>query len=258
MTSQSNAKDRYGYPLSTGSNQAAEHYIVGVDLLLSQNFGAEQRLEDAIEADEGFAVAHGALAFLKMTRGLVSQARESAQRARDLSPGTSLRERQQVEAVALWVEGKGLQSLTMIREHLLEFPRDALLLRLAQRLYMLGCSGSGVPNFPQELMALLRSVEGHYGDDWSFLGQYAFAHHEKLDGTGYPLGLVDDEIPFGAKLMTISDIFDALTAGDRPYKSGMGPRRALFILREEASKGRLDTDAVELFAAKRIWSTALY
>ena len=195
MTSQSNAKDRYGYPLSTGSNQAAEHYIVGVDLLLSQNFGAEQRLEDAIEADEGFAVAHGALAFLKMTRGLVSQARESAQRARDLSPGTSLRERQQVEAVALWVEGKGLQSLTMIREHLLEFPRDALLLRLAQRLYMLGCSGSGVPNFPQELMALLRSVEGHYGDGWSFLGQYAFAHHET--------GLFDEALRFAERSLEI-------------------------------------------------------
>jgi len=88
--------------------------------------------------------------------------------------------------------------------------------------------------------------------------EIAFAHHEKLDGTGYPLGLVDDEIPFGAKLMTISDIFDALTAGDRPYKSGMGPRRALFILREEASKGRLDSEAVELFAAKKVWASVLY
>ena len=150
MTGQTNAKDRYGYSLSTSSGPACEHYIEGLDLLLSQNYGAEQRLEQAIEADEGFAAAHGALAFLKMTRGLVPQARESAQRARDLSPGISSREKRQVEAVALWVEGKGLQSLTLLRAHLLEFPRDALLLRLAQRLYMLGCSGAGVPNFPQE------------------------------------------------------------------------------------------------------------
>ena len=178
MTGQSNAKDRYGYPLSTGSGSAAAHYVEGMDLLLSQNFGAEQRLEDAIEADEGFAVAHGALAFLHMTRGQVPQARESAHRARDLSPGISPREKRQVETVALWAEGKGIQSLTLIREHLLEFPRDAMLLRLAQRLYMLGCSGSGSPNFPQELMALLKSVAEDYGDDWSFLGQYAFAHHE--------------------------------------------------------------------------------
>lgn len=178
MTGQRNITDRYGYPLSTASNLAAERYIEGVDLLLSQNYGSEQCLEQAIEADEGFAAPHGALAFLMMTRALVPQAKESAKRASDLTTGISLREKQQVESVALWVEGKAPQSMTLIREHLLEFPRDALLLRLAQRLFMLGCSGAGVPNFPGELMALLRSVEGDYGDDWSFLGQYAFAHHE--------------------------------------------------------------------------------
>ena len=83
--------------------------------------------------------------------------------------------------------------------------------------------------------------------------EIAFAHHEKLDGSGYPLGLEEEEIPFGARLMTIADIFDALTAGDRPYRSGMGSDRALFILREEAGQGLLDSDAVELFAARRLW-----
>jgi len=83
----------------------------------------------------------------------------------------------------------------------------------------------------------------------------AYAHHEKLDGSGYPRGLVNSEIPFGAKLMTISDIFDALTAGDRPYKASMPIAKAVSILREEAEMGRLDRDAVELFVAKKVWTS---
>ena len=83
----------------------------------------------------------------------------------------------------------------------------------------------------------------------------AYAHHEKLDGTGYPRGLVEAEIPFGAKLMTISDIFDALTAGDRPYKASMPITRAVSILREEAGAGRLNHAAVELFVAKKVWTS---
>jgi len=119
---------------------------------------------------------------------------------------------------------------------------------------------------PEERLEIQRHVEHTYNflkvipwtENLRRVPEIAFAHHEKLDGSGYPLGLIDDEIPFGAKLMTISDIFDALTAGDRPYKSGMGPRRALFILREEAGRGRLDSDAVELFAAKKIWASVMY
>ena len=52
------------------------------------------------------------------------------------------------------------------------------MMRLASRLFLLGCSASGVASFPQELLALLKGVEPDYGDDWAFLGQYSFAHHE--------------------------------------------------------------------------------
>lgn len=51
--------------------------------------------------------------------------------------------------------------------------------------------------------------------------QIAGAHHEKLDGSGYPHGLKSDEIPIGAKMMAIADIYDALTVKDRPYKKAM-------------------------------------
>ena len=68
--------------------------------------------------------------------------------------------------------------MALIHEHLSGFPRDALVLRLAHRLYVLGCSGAGAPNYPREMLALLKSVELDYGDDWVFLGEYSFAHHE--------------------------------------------------------------------------------
>lgn len=85
------------------------------------------------------------------------------------------------------------------------------------------------------------------------IADIAHAHHEKRDGSGYPLQLTDLEIPFGAKLMTIADIFDALTAGDRPYKPAMPPEKAIGILRHMAGRGKLLEEAVELFAARGSW-----
>ena len=81
----------------------------------------------------------------------------------------------------------------------------------------------------------------------------AYAHHEKIDGTGYPRRLKGEAIPYGARLMAIADIFDALTAGDRPYKGAMSPEKALQILRVEASGGKVMSEAVELLAARRLW-----
>jgi HD-GYP domain-containing protein (c-di-GMP phosphodiesterase class II) len=86
----------------------------------------------------------------------------------------------------------------------------------------------------------------------------AHAHHEKLDGSGYPRQLKGDQIPMESRLMTISDIFDALVASDRPYKDRMAPEDALSILREEAEQGKIHADAVELFAAKRLWQGIVF
>ncbi len=85
----------------------------------------------------------------------------------------------------------------------------------------------------------------------------AGAHHEKLDGTGYPHGRAGNEIPFGAQLMTVADIFDALTAGDRPYKPAMPVEKALSILRHEVDAGHVNGEVVELLAAQRLWTCVL-
>jgi tetratricopeptide (TPR) repeat protein len=178
MPDHAQIQDRYGLPLTTRSALAAERFVEGLDLLLEQNFGPEEQFTQAIETDEGFALAYSALAYMLHLRARVAEARECAQQAQSLAAGVSRRERQQIEAMALFVNGQGPQSYALIREHLVEYPRDILMLRMAQRLFSLGCSGAGVASFPAVLFALTQSVAAAYGDDWAFLGQYAFAHHE--------------------------------------------------------------------------------
>jgi response regulator RpfG family c-di-GMP phosphodiesterase len=84
--------------------------------------------------------------------------------------------------------------------------------------------------------------------------EIAYGHHEKLDGSGYPRGLKGGDIPLQARMMTISDIFDALTAQDRPYKRAVPPTTALDILNAEASEGKLDPDLLDIFISHRIYA----
>jgi HD-GYP domain-containing protein (c-di-GMP phosphodiesterase class II) len=83
--------------------------------------------------------------------------------------------------------------------------------------------------------------------------EFAWGHHEKLDGSGYPRGLRGNEIPTQTRMMTISDIYDALTARDRPYKPAVPTSAALDILKAEAGRGQLDPDLLEVFIAKRVY-----
>src|SRR5712691_2600713 len=178
MPNHSLMQDRYGLPLTTRSTRAAERFIEGLDLLLEQNFGPEVQFIEAIEADTGFALAYSALAYMLHLRAQVTEARERVQQAEALATGLSRREQQQIKAIALFVNGQGPRSYALIREHLTDYPRDILMLRLAQRLFALGCSGAGIASFPAPLLALMQGVASAYGDDWAFLGSYAFAHHE--------------------------------------------------------------------------------
>jgi len=82
---------------------------------------------------------------------------------------------------------------------------------------------------------------------------FAGAHHEFINGNGYPLGLKGDEIPFEGRLMAVTDIAEALTASDRPYKKAMPLDTVYRILRSMSEKGELDNDLVELFINKEIY-----
>lgn len=85
------------------------------------------------------------------------------------------------------------------------------------------------------------------------LSEYAGGHHEKMDGTGYPKGLKRDEMSVQARMMGIADIFEALTAGDRPYKKGMPLSVALTILGRMKLEHHIDPDLFDVFMWGKIY-----
>ena len=90
--------------------------------------------------------------------------------------------------------------------------------------------------------------------EYKKIPEIALRHHEKLDGTGYPDGLAGREsVSLQSRMMAIADIFDALTAQDRPYKRAVPIEKVVDILREEARSNKLDPDLVELFITEKIY-----
>ncbi|MBL9100367.1 MAG: GAF domain-containing protein [Myxococcales bacterium] len=108
-------------------------------------------------------------------------------------------------------------------------------------------------------------VESHVRHTYNFLRQIPWGralarvpeiagkHHEYLNGTGYPGHIGAPEIPIQARLMTVSDIFDALTASDRPYKKAVPIVKALDILGAEARAGKIDPEVLALFVEARVF-----
>jgi HD-GYP domain-containing protein (c-di-GMP phosphodiesterase class II) len=84
----------------------------------------------------------------------------------------------------------------------------------------------------------------------------AYGHHEKLDGSGYPNRLRGEDIPIQTRMMTISDIYDALTASDRPYKRAVPSDRALDIMSEEVKQQQLDPELFNLFVEGNVYQIA--
>jgi HD-GYP domain-containing protein (c-di-GMP phosphodiesterase class II) len=112
-----------------------------------------------------------------------------------------------------------------------------------------------------------REIESHVTHTYRFLEQIpwtrelknipniAFAHHEKLNGRGYPRAIGAESISVQTRMMTIADIFDALTAADRPYKPAVPSQRALDILRMEAKDGMLDEHLLKTFIDAKIFAS---
>jgi HD-GYP domain-containing protein (c-di-GMP phosphodiesterase class II) len=108
-------------------------------------------------------------------------------------------------------------------------------------------------------------IESHVSHTYEFLRkipwtgelrripEIAWAHHEKLDGSGYPRKLTAESIPVQSRMMTISDIYDALVALDRPYKRAVAVDRALQILDDEARDGKLDAELLRVFVEAKVF-----
>jgi HD-GYP domain-containing protein (c-di-GMP phosphodiesterase class II) len=111
-------------------------------------------------------------------------------------------------------------------------------------------------------------IESHVNHTYNFLKEIpwtrelqhipliAYGHHEKLDGRGYPRGVVGDAIPIQTRMMTISDIYDALTAADRPYKAAVVQARALDIMADEVKAGQLDQELFRLFVDAQVFAAS--
>ncbi|MCJ8345938.1 HD family phosphohydrolase, partial [bacterium] len=113
-----------------------------------------------------------------------------------------------------------------------------------------------------------KEIESHVTHSFTFLSKIpwtaglkhvpaiAYGHHEWLSGDGYPNNLTEDEILLQSKMMAIADIYDALTAADRPYKKAMPVEKALFILEMEVKGRHLDGNLVKLFVDKGSFKAA--
>ena len=107
-------------------------------------------------------------------------------------------------------------------------------------------------------------IESHVTHTFRFLSQIpwtrdlrrvpeiAYAHHEKLDGAGYPRQLQSDQVPLQSRMMTIADIYDALTASDRPYKRAVPHEKALSILEDECKMAKLDRTLLDVFIGANV------
>ncbi len=104
-------------------------------------------------------------------------------------------------------------------------------------------------------LAFLRTIP--WGRTLRNVPDIAGSHHELLDGSGYPRKLRGDEIPVESRMLTIADVFDALTASDRPYKAAVPVPRALDIIAGDVKAGKCDGDLFRLFIDTQVYKVVL-
>jgi len=111
-----------------------------------------------------------------------------------------------------------------------------------------------------------KQIEQHIVDTWEILkripwprdyravANIAACHHEKINGSGYPWKLKGDEVPMGGQILAIVDIFEALTAKDRPYKPAIPIDKAIAILQDEVNRGALNPKLWQLFLDRQLYN----
>ena len=169
--------DRYGNPLTATSREACDHYVAGVDLLLSAGPGAELAFNRAVASDPTLAVAHAGLARALQIQARPQEAKTAMARALALTPGLSARESGHVHVLGLLIDGKSADALAAARKHLADYPRDAMVLAPCTSVFgLIGFSGRAGREL--ELLALMDALAATYGEDWWFLCMHAFAQVE--------------------------------------------------------------------------------
>ncbi len=168
--------DRYGLPVSTTSSAARDAYVEGCDLLLSGNPGAIPAFDRAIASDPGFALAYVGKARAHQLRGEMTLGRATIDTAKALA-GLPMREVSHVAFYGLVLSGLGDAATAAAILHLETWPRDAMVLSPCTSVFgLIGFSGRA--GREREQLDLLDGLATHYGDDWWFNSQHAFAQVE--------------------------------------------------------------------------------
>lgn len=108
-----------------------------------------------------------------------------------------------------------------------------------------------IERHPQMTYEVLREIS--WSKPLEDVPHIAACHHEQLDGKGYPEGLVGGDIPIMARILAIVDIFDAMTAKDRPYKRAVPLDKTLAVLQEEVAEGHTDADLTRIFIERQVY-----
>jgi len=183
---------------------------------------ARERIE-ALDADRDF--------LRTVNRGAESMKDADLQRVRDIAQQNTWRSVSGVESEFLTADE--IENLTIRAGTLTPAERDVINYHIVATIKML----EQLP-WPKHL----KNVP-----------EYAGGHHERMDGKGYPKGLTRDQMSVQARVMGIADIFEALTARDRPYKQGMKLSQAMGIMHKFRTGGHIDPDLFDIFVQERVY-----
>lgn len=167
-------RDRYDNQITTKSDAARDHYITGVDRVLSGATDMAAPFEAAIAVDDNFVLGHSGLARALTLSNDMSGAKAALAQAIKVSNGVTTRELSHVNVMRLQFEGKAAKALVAMKEHVASYPRDAIIAGLSTGVFgMIGFSGHR--GREAELLAFTSMLAPHYGEDWWMLAQHAFS-----------------------------------------------------------------------------------
>jgi hypothetical protein len=201
-------------------------------LALRPQIDADAEIRIASETREKISALEADREFIRFAnRGTESMADEAINRIRDIGAKSTWRNVDGLETEFL--SANELENLTIRAGTLTQAERNTINHHIVATIKML----EQLP-WPKHL----RRVP-----------EYAGGHHERMDGKGYPKGLTRDQMSVQARSMGIADIFEALTASDRPYKPGMKLSQAMNIMHKFKQNGHIDPDLFDIFVKHRIY-----
>ncbi len=167
-------KECYANPITTTSERARTAYDKGIRLFLSGNYGAVEAFTAAVDADPGFALGHVALARAEMMAARMTEAKAALTMAQSLSAKISDREKAHIEAFALLLAGKPVETRRHVEEHVRLYPRDVLVAQLCTNVFgLIGFSGE--VGREAALLAYTNALLPHYGEDWWMMSMHALS-----------------------------------------------------------------------------------